>query len=110
MRVAFDVKGTLAGPEKILKLFKWFESKGCQMVIWSNAYGYTTEIKEKLGLEAETMSKFGTFDVSDKSEYMDIAIEDDTSQTWLAAKKLIFVHEVPSDESKFEELFGGLLG
>ena len=40
---------------------------------------------------------------------MDIAVEDDVSQTWLATKKLIFVHEIPSDESRFEEVFGSLL-
>ena len=108
MRVAFDVKGTLAGPEKIEKFFKWFQSKGCEMVIWSNLYSYTTEIKEKLGLEAETMSKKGTFDCEDEMEYMDIAIEDDHSQTWLAAKKIIFVDEVPENEEDFEKLYGGL--
>ncbi len=110
MKVAFDCAGTLLGPRKCLLLFKWFESKGCEMVIWSNAYGYTLEAKEKYALEAETMEKKGTFDYEDKSEYMDIAVEDDVGQgSWLASKKFIFVHDIPDDPEKFDEKYGDML-
>ena len=107
MRVAFDVKGTLAGPEKIERFFRWFQSKGCEMVIWSNCFSYAVEMQEKLKTDSRVMTKVGTFDC-DEYDYMDIAVEDDPSQTWLAAKKIILVDEVPETEEEFESLYGGL--
>jgi hypothetical protein len=39
------------------------------------------------------MDKWGV--EHDQSLYMDIAIEDDSSQTWLAAKRFIWVSDLP---------------
>ena len=44
----------------------------------------------------------------DESRYMDIAVDDDRNQTWLAAKHFIFVHQIVHP-SKFEETYGPLL-
>ena len=110
MKVAFDCIGTLLGPRKCFLLFKWFESKGCEMIIWSGSYSYTTDAKEKYDLEAVCKMKKGTYDYKDESDYMDIAVEDDVSQgRWLAAKKFIYVHDIPEDPTEFDKKYGDLL-
>ena len=109
-KVAFDCSGTLLGREaKVVKLFKWFQAKGCEVVIWSNSYGYTLDAKERHGLEAECMMKSFKFDL-EESEHFDICVDDEPDQIeYLAAKHMISVHEIPENEEEFEQAFGGLL-
>ncbi len=111
MKVAFDCSGTLmgCGPDsKVLKLFKWFESKGCEMIIWSNAYSYTVQAMEENGLHAECMSKpYRTY--VEPENYMDIAVDDEDQSRILPTKHIILVHDIPDDEALFEETFGELL-
>lgn len=109
MRIAFDVKGTLDGynETKVRALFKALHDAGHHVVVWSNSYGYAHDMAEQLkalGFNTEADSKYSDSDAEDRGNGMfDIAIEDDTSQTWLAAKKLVFVHELPDDVERFAE-------
>jgi hypothetical protein len=113
MKVAFDCQGTLiltneANKLIVHKLFKWFESKGCEMVVWSN--GGAPEILVKtLKLNATAQSKSKTWELegceNPEQYYMDIAVDDDVNQTYLAAKNFIWVRDIP-DESKFENTYG----
>lgn len=99
MRIAFDVKGTIDGPKGkfVLGLFKFLQDLGHECVVWSNSYGYAVDAVMTHALNAEAMPKKGKgdFGYEDKASHFDIAIEDDTSQTWLAAKRFIWVHELP---------------
>lgn len=112
--VAFDCQGTLFTGGKVLALYKWFESKGCQMIIWSSSYFYTEQAAEKFNLDGLCRSKVFRTDI-EEVDFVDIAIDDngwfreEEKIPLLATHHLIDVMEIPSDESKFEELFGGLL-
>lgn len=117
MKVAFDVKGTLEGPPKVLALYKWFESKGCEMIIWSSIYSYAEECAHDLKLDGEIMSKRNRMDSEDlkfnPGYNMDIAVDDrdfsefdDKTVSWLACDNLIKVHEIPNDISQFEACYG----
>lgn len=116
MKVAFDCHGTLVLPNNdkeliVRKLFKWFESKGCEMVVWSNGGAPETLVKT-LKLNATPQGKSKTWDYysceDPEQYYMDIAVDDDSKQTYLAAKNFIWVRDIPDDESKFEETYGHL--
>lgn len=97
MRIAFDVKGTIEGPKGkvILEAFVKLQGLGHTCVVWSNLYSYATEAIEKHSLNADAESKRSAYDMEgyDTKPY-DVAIEDDRSQTWLGANKLIFVDEI----------------
>ena len=101
MKVAFDVKGTIDGHKQdlVLKLFKGLQNKGHECVVWSNLYSYAVDaIRDHKLTNTEAMSKMSRFDLRDREmEPMDIAIEDDRSQTWLGAKRFIFVDELNED-------------
>jgi len=117
MKVAFDVKGTLEGHRKVLALYLWFESKGCEMIIWSSVYSYAVDCARELKLDGEVMSKREKSDFfdDDNSKYdVNIAVDDrdfsvfsdGKTVSWLACNHLIKVNEIPSDLSKFESHFG----
>lgn len=112
-RIAFDCSGTLirggSNIEAAVKLIKWLQSKGHEVVIWSNAWNYTQEAKKKHGLSCECDMKRCTWDYDNEDDYFDIAIDDDMSQTYLATKLLLNVCDIPNDESLFEEKYGELL-
>lgn len=106
MKVAFDVKGTIDGYKQdlVLKLFKGLQAKGHTCVVWSNCYSYAVDAIRDHGLtNTEPMDKMSRFDLRDRDmEPMDLAIEDDRSQTWLGAKRFIFVDDL--DEETIQEL------
>lgn len=112
-KVAFDVSGTLMGPEenKVLKLFYWFKSQGCEMFIWSSELSYTYEAQKMHHLEAKCLSKFTKADAKKNAlDPMDICVDDDKLQKlFLASNKAILVEEIPEDPALFEANFGKLL-
>lgn len=103
MKIAFDVKGTIQGPyqDKVLKLFREFEKRGHEMIVWSSVYSYATDAVAKHGLNALAMSKVLSCEAT-PDQRVDIAI-DDEPQTWLAANRLISVHDIPDDINAFVE-------
>ncbi len=97
MRIAFDCHGTLLGyrGEVIAEAFKKLQELGHECVVWSNAYGYTTDAVNKHSLKAPTMTKKTRGDIEDyEMGLFDVAIDDDRSQTWLGAKNFVWVDEV----------------
>lgn len=112
MRIAFDVKGTIEGPKKqqVLHMFKAFQEAGHEVVVWSNSIFYAQSAVENNDLKVEYMDKRmkGDYDF-DESLFFDIAIEDDRSQTWLAAKKFLFVDEIPVNMGDVDLLIKELL-
>jgi hypothetical protein len=96
MKIAFDVKGTIEGPKQkeVLELFSRLWTAGHEMFVWSNLESYAVDAVEKYNLPATAIRKYSSTDAEDRG-FMDIAIEDDPSQTWLGAKQIVFVHELP---------------
>lgn len=107
MRIAFDVKGTIEGPKKrqIIYILTELRKRGHEVVVWSNAYMFAKDAVNDNHLECEATDKLTLWDAKerDKSLY-DLAIDDDSSQTWLAAKRFIWVHDVPTDSVGLAEL------
>lgn len=106
MRIAFDVKGTIEGPQKskVLRLFKALQAQGHDLIVWSNSYGYAVDAVKDNNLTCPAQSKTTKWDVDDdQSKFVDLAIDDDSSQTWLAAKRFIWVHELPDDIETFAQ-------
>lgn len=108
--IAFDCSGTLlSNNPKVIKLFLWFMSKGCRVVIWSNSYGYTLDAKAKYHLDVECQTKSFKYDLPEE-EYFDICVDDEPAQIeYLAANHMISVQDIPDNEEDFESSFGGLL-
>jgi len=108
MRIAFDCSGTLIrnfeNSKDIAEFFRWLQSEGHEVVIWSNSFDYALQAKEEHKLEAECMMKFCKFDEEDKTKWFDVAIDDDMSQTYLAAKSFISASDIPSD-GEYKEFF-----
>lgn len=107
MRIAIDVKGTLEGPRKqdLIRLINAMQAKGHTVLIWSNLYSYAVDAVRDNKLDCVAQSKTTKWDVSDESQFVDLAIDDDSSQTWLAAKRFIWVHQLPDDiETLIKEL------
>lgn len=98
MRIAFDVKGTIEGPKKkfIIMMLTELQRRGHEVVVWSNSYTYAKDAVIDNHLECVAMDKLTLWDAKDfnKSLY-DLAIDDDSSQTWLAAKRFIWVYDIP---------------
>lgn len=97
MRIAFDCLGTLMGShgpalaEAIVKL----QALGHECVIWSSLYSYTIEMKNKYGLNCDTMDKKSKYDMANyEMELFDVAVDDDRSQTYLGAKTFVYVDEI----------------
>jgi hypothetical protein len=103
MRIAFDVKGTIEGYHKvkILKLFHALKARGHELTVWSNSYGYAQDAVSDNNLGCPFQSKTDKWQSEDQSNWFDFAIDDDSQQTWLAAKRFIWVHEVPDDIETF---------
>lgn len=107
MKIAFDVMGTLMGQnqDKVLRLFHAFEKMGHTMYVWSNSINYAFDAvnQHKLNVPAERiMYKYTKFDAEmEQMDVMDVAVEDDKSQTYLATKKLVLVYEIPDDVEEF---------
>lgn len=107
MRVAFDVKGTIEGPKKdlVLKLFRGLQEKGHTCIVWSNLYSYAIDAVVNNKLEnTEPNRKYSKGDVAEgiyaSTTMFDLAVEDDRSQTWLAANRFLFVDEITEDSVK----------
>jgi len=99
MRIAFDVKGTIEGSKKkqVLRMFELFQKAGHKVFVWSNSYGYAVDaVRDNNLANTSPMDKMMKMD-AEEEQMMDIAVEDDHSQTWLAAKKFVFVDEIPDD-------------
>src|SRR5580698_6605031 len=98
MKIAFDCLGTLKGPKEkyVLMLLLELQKRGHSITVWSNGPGYPQEAVERHGLKnVETSSKYGKGDYQAENGTFDYAIEDDRSQTWLAAKRFIWVDKIP---------------
>jgi len=109
MRIAFDVKGTLEGPKKniLLSAFVKLQEMGHECVVWSNSYGYAVDAVRDNNLDAEPMSKTMKMDLDhDETKFFDVAIDDDSSQTWLAAKRFIWVHEIETTGWLLNKILG----
>jgi hypothetical protein len=108
MKIAFDVSGTIEGPKRgyVLILLKLLQDAGHEIIVWSNSYGYTTDAVKKYDLKnVECMSKKTTWDCdNDESQFIDIAIDDDSSQTWLASKRFIWVSDLPETVEGIKKL------
>lgn len=102
MKIACDVKGTLEGPKKkqVLKMLDLFSRAGYEITIWSNFFSYAVDAIKDNNLRATASSKAGKGDwefENDESKFYNFAIEDDHQQTYLAARKIIWVDEIPED-------------
>lgn len=109
-KIAFDCKGTLLSDNpRVLQLWKWFESKGCDMYIWSNSFGYVEDAVRIHDLNnAQQQMKDFKFDI-EQEEWMDVCVDDDSqSIEILASNNFILVSDIP-DEEKFEETYGHLV-
>ena len=96
MKIAFDVKGTLDGPKGhiILSVLLHLQKMGHECIVWSNSYGYARDFVEKHELKDVRAESKGDKWNTDEKNFYDFAIEDDKSQTYLAAKQFIFVNEI----------------
>lgn len=111
MKVAVDVKGTLEGPRRkqIVEIIKFLLRRGNQVTIWSNGLGRqgAEGLEKEYGIKLSYEDKFSKRDASELGvDFFDLAIEDDISQTYLAAKKFLFVHNIPEalTENNVEEV------
>lgn len=107
MRIAFDVKGTIEGPKgkEVLELFKLLAALGHEMFVWSNSFGYAVDAVKKYNLNAKPTEKFSKYDAQDYGyDPMDLAIEDDRGQFWLAADIIVFVDDLRDNTNENMEL------
>ena len=110
MKIACDVKGTLEGYKKkqVLRLLDLFSRAGYEVTIWSNLSIYAFDAVKNNNLKAEVDSKRMKSDYpydNDETKFFNYAIEDDRSQTWLAAKNFIWVDEIPEDMKAVDLFF-----
>jgi hypothetical protein len=111
MKVAFDVKGTLKGLDetKVWKLFHILEARGCEIVIWSNMITFAHDVVREKQLNNDFIGKKDKYDL-EEDEWFDVAVEDDRSQDYLAAKRFVFVGDIPEDDDAIYKLANDLLG
>jgi hypothetical protein len=110
MKIAFDVMGTIEGPKQkqVLELFWKLHKAGHEMFVWSNSFSYAAQAVIDHKLPATALLKNGKFNADDSAYgLMDVAIEDDTSQTWLGANRIIFVHELTAKTDFLVQLITG---
>lgn len=106
MRIAFDVMGTLEGRDeaKVLRLYKALQDRGHDMHIWSSSFSMAMSVNQRLSLDATVQGKFSKAEAANEGdELMDIAIDDDSSQTWLGAKYIVLVRDIPNDVEAFAD-------
>lgn len=100
MKIAVDCQGTLLSDQYKGPLLNFIEeavAHGHQVVIWSNASSYISEairilnVAQVKGREKVTTSKkHSQTDAKEQGlEWVDLAIDDDTGISYLAAKRLI---------------------
>lgn len=111
MRIAFDVMGTLKGPNsgKIRRLFLLLARAGHEMTVWSSDFSYAQELAkemtERLYLAdilkpIVALKKFSKLEAREWEEPLfDLAIDDDEMSYWLGTKNLILVKDIPEDVS-----------
>lgn len=108
MRIAFDVKGTIEGPKKkfVLGLLQYLHGMGHEVIVWSNSYEFAKDAVRDNGLiNVKFQSKETVMDLDEESSHMmDLAIDDDRSQTWLASRRFIWVHDLPEATGGIKEL------
>jgi CspA family cold shock protein len=110
MKIAFDVKGTIEGPKQkeVLELFWRLQREGHEMFVWSNLFSYAAQAVIDHKLPATALLKNGISDYPESAYgLMDVAIEDDRSQTWLGANKIVFVDELNDKTDFFNQLTEG---
>jgi hypothetical protein len=98
MRIAFDVKGTIEGPKQkfVLGLMEYLKEAGHEIIVWSNSLSYAMDAVRDHELSCPAVSKRALYDIdNDVDQCVDLAIDDDSSQSWLAAKRFIWVHDLP---------------
>lgn len=103
LKIAFDVKGTLVdghSSENIRKLLILCRERGHEITVWSNLFTYTVDFLKDYPTHArfvhDNQSKDSKGDrLSHGLPLFDFAFEDDIRQTYLGAKNLIFVQDVP---------------
>lgn len=111
MKIAFDVYGTIEGPKQkeILELFFRLHKSGHEMFVWSNLFYYAVNAIEKHKLPTKPLSKYSITDTDYENkplDLMDIAIDDDSFQTWLGARQIILINELDSKTEFFNQLTG----
>lgn len=114
MKIAFDVKGMLDGrkSKEVMIILKAFEAAGHGIFVWSNSYNYARDFVRDNNLSAWAINKVeknGYDGEEEKEDYMDLAIEDDTNQTWLATKRFVWVDDIPTDTDELNEFVENLL-
>jgi hypothetical protein len=100
MLIAFDVKGTLQGVNqaKVRKLLQVLLSQGHEIVIWSSMISYAMDVAQELSLNVEISNKYSAKEAKENNKALvDIAIDDDDTSTWLAAKRLVLVRDIPEE-------------
>lgn len=100
MLIAVDVLGTLKGPKsfEIRKMIRVFQDAGHEVIVWSSEYSLAKNAVEEYGLNCTYHQKWSKADVrAERERQVDIAIDDDTYQTYLGAKKFVYVHEIPRE-------------
>lgn len=122
MKVAFDVQGTLDGHEtpQVVRLFRAFAELGCEMHVWSfggrmmardaiddHLLAHYGKVDPKSGLRrVHAMSKRSKeYGERREDAYMDLCVDDDhsTAET-LDAKRVLYVYDIPTDESEIVAL------
>ena len=111
--VAFDCSGTLLHNKNARELFRWFQTKKCKLVIWSNSYQYCldAQVMLKTGPSVELQIK----SYRDEGMVVNIAVDDDgwldkaRGLPLLATNVLLDVSDIPDNSDLFEEKYGHLL-
>lgn len=102
MRIACDVLGTIQGPKgkQIIEALRKLIEQGHEVVVWSSDYGLAVNATQRYDLGVEAMGKLSKYEMKEREqELFDVAIEDDRNQTYLGAKRFIFVDEITTVES-----------
>src|SRR4051812_31226905 len=94
MKIAIDVKGTLEGPKQdiIRAVAKQLHDEGHEITIWSSMFSFASDCKNNLKVPYNCDLKRFHSEVEPEDWY-DLAIDDDTQQTFLPAKRIIYVNE-----------------
>lgn len=101
MKIAFDILGTLQGRDsaKVVALYRALQNKGHDMHVWSSDFAMAMRVNRELKLDATVQGKVSKSEAENEGDsYMDIAIDDDSTQTWLAAKYIVLVRDIPSKD------------
>ena len=110
MKIAFDVSGTLDSEHygvAIRYLLHHLKLLGHEITIWSNSSSYIKDFIEKYNIEGvNTMTKKSKHDL-EPEDHMDICIENDRCQTYLAAKHIIWAHEVRNGKTVLDKIVDG---